>query len=442
MAGPVGSRAAARVHRDAHGALHADGGSASNRFPVWLLCIGSVALVLRVLWILAERDSVLRGDGVFYFNLARALAQGKGFIDPHLWVRTGRGVANSNHTPAWPMLLGIPQVFGLRTVFPSQVLGCGVGTSTVVAMGFAGRSIAGDRVGLVAAAIAAVYPSFWVYERELMSETLLLLLMAIAILVAYRFWARPSIGRCVALGGICGLLVLTHPDQLLLIVTFLAPFILLVPTVDRHRRIALLCVAVLAVGTVIAPWVAYNATRFRERVYLTSGLGLTLAFANCRTTYQGERLGSWGVLCGLPVPGGDASEQDSAWRGRAQRFAADRVTQIPVVLAAREGRTWGVFRPLQQTKFDMGIGSPLWVERFRLIAYWALVPFAVLGTLILRRRRIPLIPLIAPVVGVLVTTAMTFGDTRFRAPAEVPIVLLAAVAIGASSMRRGKWVVR
>jgi hypothetical protein len=64
-----------------------------------------------------------------------------------------------------------------------------------------------------------------------------------------------------------------------------------------------------------------------------------------------------------------------------------------------------------------------------LAMFWALVPLAVLGALRLRRAGQPLWPLVALIVIVTFNAAAFYGLTRFRVPAEVPLVVLAAVAI-------------
>jgi hypothetical protein len=60
-----------------------------------------------------------------------------------------------------------------------------------------------------------------------------------------------------------------------------------------------------------------------------------------------------------------------------------------------------------------------------------MLPFAIAGAIALRRRRMPLSPLLAVIATVAVTVAITFGSTRYRAPADVAIGLLAAVGIDA-----------
>jgi hypothetical protein len=71
------------------------------------------------------------------------------------------------------------------------------------------------------------------------------------------------------------------------------------------------------------------------------------------------------------------------------------------------------------------------------------LPFALVGAaagaVILRRRRVLVIPLLAPIACVLVTVAVFYAATRFRATAEGPIHVLVAVALVAlwDRVRRG-----
>ena len=72
------------------------------------------------------------------------------------------------------------------------------------------------------------------------------------------------------------------------------------------------------------------------------------------------------------------------------------------------------------------------------VMYWVLIPAAVLGAVVLRRRRVTLLPLLALIITVSIGVAVTYGFTRFRASAEVAIVLLAAVGVDAVLRRRAR----
>lgn len=59
------------------------------------------------------------------------------------------------------------------------------------------------------------------------------------------------------------------------------------------------------------------------------------------------------------------------------------------------------------------------------------VPFAVAGAVLLRRRGRPLLILLAPVALVTLVAIATYGVTRFRFAAEPSFVVLGAVAVDA-----------
>jgi hypothetical protein len=61
----------------------------------------------------------------------------------------------------------------------------------------------------------------------------------------------------------------------------------------------------------------------------------------------------------------------------------------------------------------------------------ALVPLAAAGALVLRRRRAGVWILLSPIVVVSVAALLTYGNQRFREPAELSLVVLAAVALDA-----------
>ena len=132
------------------------------------------------------------GDGLYYHAIAGTRGRRQG-LHRARGVRQARAGDPDRAAPAG--LAARPDRRRVRRPahdIRATVIACLIGTATVVMVGFAGRRIAGGRVGLVAAAIAAVYPNFWLYERELMSETLTLLLAATTILLAYRFHDRPT----------------------------------------------------------------------------------------------------------------------------------------------------------------------------------------------------------------------------------------------------------
>jgi heme A synthase len=134
--------------------------------------------------------------------------------------------------------------------------------------------------------------------------------------------------------------------------------------------------------------------------------------------------------------GMDPSERDEAVRREALRYVRENRDRLPVVVAARWGRITGLFHPRQEIAFDQFFSQrDRWVAESTLYSYYVIAALAVGGALVLRGRRVPLLPLVAFPVIVLVSVAITFAQSRYRAPAEAALVVLAAVAVDAAVQR-------
>jgi hypothetical protein len=410
-----------------------------SSFHARLAVVVALGALLRLVYVVASRGDAVVGDGGYYHFGANLLADGRGFLNPISFLVSDVVTPAANHPPGWTVVLAAASALGFRTWLEHQVLACLVGAATVGVVGFAARRVGGPRVGLIAAAVAAVYPNFWLYERELMSETFVLLLAALTILVTYRFLERPGPVAAVAVGAGCGALVMTRSEQGLLVVLLLVPLVLLARTVPLRRRVAWLAASVGVAGALVAPWTVHNLTRFEEPVLITTGLGPVLRVSSCDPAWYGDRLGNFDVGCygDSFFIDGDASTADGVLRRRALRYVRAHLTRAPVVVLAREGRTFGLFAPRQQMDLDRSRGTDAWVIRAGYATYYLLAAAAVAGVVVLRRRRVAVFPLLAFVATVAFTVAIAFGQTRYRAPAEVSIVVLAAVGLDAAWRRWG-----
>ena len=123
-------------------------------------------------------------------------------------------------------------------------------------------------------------------------------------------------------------------------------------------------------------------------------------------------------------------------RKLALEYMNDNRDRVPAVAAARIGRTFSVFRPFQQVDLEAKRFSPTWVIGLGLFSFWALVPVAVVGAVFARRRRIPIYPMLAFPAAIILSVAFTIGAVRYRAPAEIPLALLAAFAVDVLTRRR------
>lgn len=400
-----------------------------------LVGIAAVGLVIRLVYVLAfKADAPLVGDGVYYHRSA-LLLPGRGFIQPDIFMITfGKDVRPAaDHPPGYTVALGAWAWFGLNSPLANRIWSALLGTMTVVVVGFAGRRIAGPRVGLFAAGLAAVYPNLWINDALVMSETLTILAAAVVVWTAYWFWQCPAPLPAGVVGLAVAALVFSRAEALFLPLILLVPLCLTLPSLDWRRRLRLLVIAEVVVVACLTPWVAFNLSRFKKPVIITTGLGYAMNVASCDPTFEGPLIGYWLIPCGGSNANSDASENDAIERKHAFRYIGDHVGQLPKVGIARLGRTWGFFRPAQQLRLDrLESGRDLPAAWAGLVMYWVMVPASVVGAVVLRRRGLPLLPMLSMVIMVSVAVLITFGQTRYRAAAEASLVLLTAVASDAA----------
>lgn len=407
-----------------------------SRWWFQLTLVAAAGFVIRVGYILAfENPYVPAADALYYFAGGQVLAHGHGFINGIAFGMTNGRLSppSAFHPPAYTVFLALPQLLGFKSVLDQQIATSMLGAATVVVVGLLARRIAGPRSGLIAAGFTAVYPNMWFSDVFLMSETLSLLAIAVALLLTYRCLARPNVANMVALGGVCGIASLSRAETV-----FLAPFVglsilVLLRNVTWKRRWWLVSLVVLATGATIAPWVIYNHGRFERPVYLTTGFGNLLDTSNCDRTYSGPRLGSYYGYCQLARVPSEESQAEYMERKRAVNYISEHLDRFPIVALARVGRTWGLYRPLQVIRLDnIEPQEPrelptAWIG---LGMYYGLALTSLAGVVVLRRRCIPVLPLLVPILLVSMVAIATNGQTRYRASAEVSLVVLSAVAIG------------
>jgi 4-amino-4-deoxy-L-arabinose transferase-like glycosyltransferase len=406
-----------------------------SRWSARLAAVALLGLAVRVGWVLlATGHDVDFGDAFYYHYGANLLADGEGYLDPFQRLLFGRTVAAADHPPGYLTVLALPSLLGLDSVLAHQLASCLLGAATIVVVGTVGRRLAGDGAGLLAAALAGGYPNFWLHDGRLLSETLAQLTAAVVLLTAYRLWDRPGVGRAAALGVAGAAAALTRAELVLLLGLALLPLLRRDP--PWRQRLVPAAVALAAAAAVLAPWVGHNLSRFDRPVLISGQLDISLAYTNCDPAYRGPLKGYWVFECArAPDPPQEPSVVAAGYRRAAVEYAANHTRELPGVVAARVGRSWGLFRPVQQVRLDTLTRAEEVAGYVGLAAYYLLLPPAVAGAVLLRRRRVPLLPLLALPVTVTAASALVNGSIRFRAPAEVTLVLLAAAALTAVPVR-------
>jgi 4-amino-4-deoxy-L-arabinose transferase-like glycosyltransferase len=401
----------------------------SPRLRTALPFVALLALAVRVAYILLNQHTPVVGDALMYHLQGANLADGEGLhrvYEPSM--------PTAEYPPAHIFLVALTNLMGLHSTEAQKLFFACVGTGTVVLIALLGRAVTrSERVGVIAGVMAALYPMLWMPDGALMGETTYGLFLVAALLAAVRFVRVRTPGRAAALGALLGLAALSRGEAVGLVVLLALPLAWLGG--DGWRRRLVLAGAVLgAFALVLVPWEARLLTTFDKPVLISDNSNGIWVGANCPEVYYGSLIGSWRFSCyGTTSPPGDESVRFLEYRRRGLDYLKDHAGRLPVVVAARVGRLLDVYRPWVQGAYvNQGEGRHLRATHLGLIAYWLLIPFAIVGALLLRRRREPaLYVLLAPVLLVLLVAIATYGSTRFRFAAEPGLVVLGAVTIDA-----------
>jgi hypothetical protein len=436
----------------------------SGSFGTHLAMVAAGALALRLVVLRAWAAGLApEGDQLFYLRQAQYLAQGFGFVyrNPMQALAEtapppGELVPTAAHPPlyaAWLGLVGLLHPPDDGHV-PFRVASILLGVAAVVVIGLAARRVAGDRAGLAAAALAAVYPNLWINDVMILSESLFALTVALVLWAAVSYAADRSYRNAAFLGLTVALAALTRAEAQVLVVLLIVPLVLRArePWPDRWRRLWL---AVGVMGLVLAPWIVRNVATFdRHPLAVSTGLGYVLEISNCDQTYGSAPpngsdgrpapgasddafLGYWAVECDrTPWGAGDETMSSRAKQDTALAYVREHAARFPVVVAARIGRIWDVWRPGQSRDLNVfferrGNGPTL----AAMAMYYPLAVTGLAGLVVLRRRKETVIPYLALFAATTLTAAVSFGITRYRVGADVALTVLAGVAVDALARR-------
>lgn len=390
-----------------------------------LAALALIGLIIRIIYVLTAPKH-LGGDAKYFHAQANLIAHGHGYINPFA---PAKAVPSAAHPPLFPLMLSVASRFGLSSVTAHRLVGVACGVGTVVVIGVVARRLAGPSAGLIAAALATVYPAFIATDATLMSESLFGLLTAVVIWELYRLRDAPTPGRATELGMVIALAALTRGEAVLLVPLAMGSAALAGGPVDVGTRLVRGLSVLLAFSLVISPWALYNSSRFQRPVPISTNGDVIVANTNCDTTWSGPLMGFWSLKCYSTSGAGDESVRAVRARQQGLRYVRGHLSRLPIVVAARLGRFFEVFRPSQGARLATLEGKRYVVSRLTTLFFAALVALDIVGIRLLRNRKIDLVPVVM-IAGVAVTTAAAaYGSVRLRASFDVALIILGGVTI-------------
>jgi 4-amino-4-deoxy-L-arabinose transferase-like glycosyltransferase len=381
-------------------------------------------------YVLFVRPDGLPGDQYEYDLQARFFTQGHPW-----WSTTPFGVAHASmwKAPVYPAFLGILYTVLGDSPTKAEVVQCLLFVPlSIFAAWLLALHLFDRRVAAIAAYVVAVFPLAWEYFGLLYAESLAIPLTTLVLLLVL---ARPPTPKlAIGTGLLMGFTILVRPTSFFLFAGMAAAYVI---AVGWKRGIGLTVAAVIAAVLVVAPWTIRNAV-------VTDGgfVPLSVQDAAAYGTFNDESANdpiypyAWrpylkdqpAVFSGKPV-------NDAVFRSKLQSVANDYIKDHPESVPKAFfwnglSRLWDVRRPgraVDEVPFE---GRDKAVTIAGLSMYYVLLPLALFGLWRMRRRRYLVVPLLITALAASVVFTVASG-TRYRAPLEPTIVILAVAALAA-----------
>ncbi len=382
-------------------------------------------------------------DAGSYLSLASQIAHTGDYSTSHA-PGTGAGGTrgpSAYFPPGYPYFLAAVDLIDGHTqrrdgaIHPARLSQAVLGTVTVALIGLVALEAFGPLPGLIALALAAVYPVLVELSGTLVAENLLTALVLAAT------WAGLRAGRSerpyrwiVAAGVLTGLAALTHENGIVLVLPLAA-------AAWRARRRLLAPTVLVAVTLLtIAPWAVRNAVLLNRFVPIADETGITLVgtYNPASAAYQPVPY-KWRLYYGIPGERSLIKESgrltEPALSARLQSQALHYIAHHP--LSPLEVTYHNTLRLLElEGTFAWhasaeAIDLPLQTARIGVVSFWLLCLLALAGAFTRAARAAPRWLWFVPVLLWLSVAAVNAETPRFREPVDAFLIPVAACALAA-----------
>ena len=422
------------------------------------LVLFAVALALRLAyaWVAVGPHGQPYYDPLEFDTVAWNLARGFGFaLDSG-----GVHYPSATSPPLLPWITSLLYRAIGHHYFAAVVMQCVIGSLAPGLLAVFGTAMFGSAVGRLAAWLAAIHPLLVFISGYLLTETLFLTTLLLALVLSVDWVKTPRPARAVGAGFAWGIANLARPTALLLpLALFVWAWVPLGLTLSARERMRQMVMLLLGMALVIAPWTLRNAIVLHVFVPVAARSGGALLAGNNAVVWN-DPVMRGGAATDLWVPEilGERRtltepQLQALTQARALAFLREHVTEWPAMALAKLKRFWRLRAEGGGTGSWQLPGSPLepLLARIDPLLVWsaAILPFALWGLMLALRgpRRWFQSLSLWVILYFMMITVVFFGSLRMRIPIEPLVVLFAAAGIDDARRRlrtraRGLAVVR
>lgn len=399
-----------------------------------LLAILAVALVLRLaagFWWQARLSEGMKfgfGDSEGYWELGRTIARGEAYEYGPLKYKVFR-------TPGYPLVLA--PLFLVREEPPvlwGRALSALLATAAVGCVAGLAKLLFDERTALVAAAIAAVYPEAISLGAFVLSEAPFVPLMLLNLIAWTKAWQTPQpklvISWALAGGAAAGLATLMRPSWLLFIPFAAAIGLVVVPDRAKHARIVALML--LGLCLTMSPWWIRNYTVSGRFVPTSLQVGASLYDGLSPTATGASEMSFVKQFAAEQEqadsqPGADTSgliedRLDRRMRDASVAWVRQNPRRASELVGIKLLRMWS---PLPNAAEFRSLSLRLVLA----LSFTPVLLLAVVGAWKNVRRDWPYLLLVLPAIYFTCLHVIFVSSIRYRQPAMLPLIILAAAVI-------------
>jgi len=368
------------------------------------LALFTLALVLRVGWVIHSERAPQYPDSQGYQAVAESLLCGQGF--------TIKGQTQHNRPPLYPLLWAAVWEVTPRELLALLLVQAGFSAlSVLIVYRTVWRMTDSSRSGFAAGLIMALDPFQIFFCGLALSETLYLFLLVLAI--------NRICAACPFTGGlVTGLAALTKAVGLPHAAA-LGAAVLFDPGRTKRQPLIWLCSYLFGLVVTIAPWTYRNYLVYGELVPITIGSGFTLYESNNPLFSDGP----WpsGLAVPPPPPRVFPIEADRYYASQARTFIAQNPREFLARAFRRQGR---LFDPFPHA-------TPYAGGTYALVSAVVMIPLYVLSLIgFLRLNRRSRLILGLPILATMAVHVFILGSVRYRLPLMPVFAMLAGTALG------------
>ena len=351
--------------------------------------------------------------------------------------------------PLWPSIIAVIAFFLGPSDYFARLFLCFVGSVTCLLVYLLAKNMLDWRMGVVAGAVAAIYPELYIYDGWLYTESLYTFLLLAFCYGVYQLQHAPQRNKWLWCGILLGLLSLTRPNGLLVLGAFLLWAITMgwIKVLSWSTVIKSVVAITLIACALIAPWTIRNYTVSHAFIPVATGDGTVLLGAYNSLTltspsYPGGHSGTWinpllsSPAISRPYPPYTCAAscevaREGVYERSAEQWMQAHLAVMPHLLAVHFINMWqpDTYEADLPTVRFSGQRSTHVVLRMMKVLPICIFILAALGFLVTLRHWRSLLFIYFMLLLTMAECVIFYGVPRFRAPIEPMLILLAAGAI-------------